>query len=70
MTGGYQVCDLYECFGVVGVYDTLEGAEKATRDWEEETDGKCDVIIRKWDEALCAYRAIPQKGEACTGNDK
>ena len=67
MTGGYQVYDLYECFGAVGVYDTLEEAEKAARDWEAKTDGECDVIIRVWDETLCGYRAVQQKGGIIDG---
>ncbi|MDE5754819.1 MAG: hypothetical protein K2H89_09825 [Oscillospiraceae bacterium] len=52
----YQLYDFYECYGAVADCDTLEEIEKACADWEAETDGECDLIIRQWDENLQGYK--------------
>ena len=53
----YQLYDLYDFYGEIGSYDTLEEAHRAAEDWKDETDGECDLIIRKWNEA--EQRHIP-----------
>ncbi|MDE6087909.1 MAG: hypothetical protein K2G25_05930 [Oscillospiraceae bacterium] len=52
----YQLYDFYGLYGAVADCDTLEEIEEARADWEAETDGECDLIIRQWDENLLGYR--------------
>lgn len=46
----FMVYDYCENYGCVGIYDTLEDAKKACKDWNEDTDGECDLEIKVYDE--------------------
>ncbi|MDE7122607.1 MAG: hypothetical protein K2O42_10670 [Oscillospiraceae bacterium] len=52
----YQLYDFCELYGAVADCDTLEEIQEVRTDWEVETDGECDLIIRQWDENLQGYR--------------
>lgn len=54
----YQLYDFYECYGAVADCDTLEEIKQEAEQWESETDGECDLIVRQWDEKLLGYRAV------------
>lgn len=45
--------DLYDPY-YIGEYDTTEEAEKAADEFEEDTDGECDVIIYDRQDAVSA----------------
>ena len=54
----YKLFDLYECYGEIGTFDTLEDALKAAEKWEEDTDGECDLVILRWNNIYSAYKTI------------
>lgn len=51
----YRLYDYAEDYGVVGYYDTLKEARKAKAEWENDTDGDCDVDIQEWNEENGKY---------------
>lgn len=52
MYANYEIWDYYEDFGIVGHYETLDEVKEAKTDWEEDTNGKCELEIRKWNNAV------------------
>ena len=54
----YQLYDLYDCYGIVGEYDTLDELKQAADEWETETDGECDLVLRRWNEDMQAFRPL------------
>lgn len=54
----YQLVDNYEGYGYIGEYDTLEELKKAASEWEEDTDGECDLELQEWYEPLGEYLKI------------
>lgn len=52
----YQLYDLHACYGEVAVCDTPEAILYAAEQREIETNGRCDLVIRQWDENLQVYR--------------
>ncbi|MDE5883984.1 MAG: hypothetical protein K2H29_02745 [Oscillospiraceae bacterium] len=51
----YKLFDLYECYGTVGYYDTMQEVRKAIREWNEATDGECNLIVMEWSEVYSTY---------------
>ena len=37
--------DYYENYGLVGKYDTEAEAREAAKQWNDDTDGKCQIVI-------------------------
>ena len=37
--------DYYENFGLVGKYDTEAEAREAAKQWNDDTDGECQIVI-------------------------
>lgn len=54
----YQLVDNYEDYGYIGEYNTLEELKKAASEWEEDTDGECDLELQEWYEPLGEYLKI------------
>jgi hypothetical protein len=54
----YQLVDNYENYGYIGEYDTLEEMKKTASEWEEDTDGECDLELQEWYEPLGEYLKI------------
>lgn len=54
----YQLVDNYENYGYIGEYDTLEELKKAASEWEEDTDGECDLEVQEWYEPFEEYLKI------------
>lgn len=54
----YQLYDFVQLYGAVADCDTLEEIEEARAEWESETGGQCELIVRQWDENLQGYRAV------------
>ena len=54
----YKLSDLRNCFANLGTFDTLEDAMKAAEQWEEETDGECDLVISEWSDIYFAYKSL------------
>ena len=51
----YRVFDLYDNFGSIGEADTLEEAQSLADQWEQETDGECELLIQRWSETYQTY---------------
>ena len=37
--------DYYENYGLVGKYDTEAEAKEAAKQWNDDTDGECQIVI-------------------------
>ena len=37
--------DYYENFGLVGKYDTEAEAREAAKQWNDDTDGECQIVM-------------------------
>ena len=37
--------DYYENYGLVGKYDTEAEAREAAKQWNDDTDGECQIVI-------------------------
>ena len=37
--------DYYENYGLVGKYDTEAEAREAARQWNDDTDGECQIVM-------------------------
>ncbi len=42
----YRLVDNYEGYGFIGEYDTIEELKKAASQWEEDTDGECELELQ------------------------
>lgn len=51
----FKVYDYFENYGCVRNYDTLKDAKKACKEWHEDTDGDCDLVIKVYDEKFKVY---------------
>ena len=41
----FIIWDYYENYGLVGKYDTEAEAREAARQWNDDTDGECQIVM-------------------------
>lgn len=41
----FIIWDYYENYGLVGKYDTEAEAREAAKQWNDDTDGECQIVI-------------------------
>lgn len=54
----YELYDYTDGYGIVDYYDTMDEVMEAAEEWKIDTDGDCDLHIRKWDDDLEMYLPI------------
>lgn len=41
----FIIWDYYENYGLVGKYDTESEAREAAKQWNDDTDGECQIVM-------------------------
>lgn len=54
----FYLWDYYEDYGRIGDYDTEAEAREAAKEWNDETDGECQVVLFKFCEKTKKYEVV------------
>lgn len=54
----YLLWDYYEGYGRIGDYDTEAEARAAAKQWNEETDGECQIVMYAYCAAEKGYKVV------------
>ncbi len=54
----YYLWDYYEDYGLIGEYDTESEARAAAKEWYEETDGECQIVMFAYCEMTHGYKEV------------
>ena len=50
--------DYYENYGLVGKYDTEAEAREAAKQWNDDTDGECQIVIFRFANDKKGYEVV------------
>lgn len=54
----FRLMDYCDNFGLVGDFDTYEEMVEYAEEWEEETDGECNLAYYEWNNDIHCYAYI------------
>lgn len=54
----YLLWDYYDGYGQIGDYDTEAEARAAAKQWNEETDGECQIVMYAYCAAKKGYKVV------------
>ena len=50
--------DYYENYGLVGKYDTEAEAREAAKQWNDDTDGECQIVMYAYSTSKNRYEVV------------
>ena len=50
--------DYYENYGLVGKYDTETEAREAAKQWNDDTDGECQIVMYAFSASKNRYEVV------------
>ena len=54
----YYLWDCYEGYGYISDYDTEAEARAAAKEWYENTDGECQIMMYAYCAAIGGYKPV------------
>lgn len=54
----YRLWDHYEGYGLIGDYDTEAEARAAAKQWNEDTDGECQIVMYRLVNTKRGYEVV------------